>query len=69
MRCGMPSYLVEGRHTLSGEIRPAGNKNAALPALAATLLSPEPVVLGNIPRIRDVETLVEIIASLGAETS
>lgn len=64
----MPSYLVEGGHTLSGEIRPAGNKNAALPALAATLLSPEPVVLGNVPRIRDVETLVDIIASLGAET-
>ncbi len=64
----MPSYLVEGGHTLAGKIRPAGNKNAALPALAATLLAPEPVVLGNVPRIRDVETLVNIIASLGAET-
>jgi UDP-N-acetylglucosamine 1-carboxyvinyltransferase len=62
----MPSFLVEGGHALQGSIRPAGNKNAALPALAATLLTPEAVVLENVPRIRDVETLIEIIRSLGA---
>ncbi len=65
----MPSFIVQGGRTLGGAIRPAGNKNAALPALAATLLAPEPVTLENVPRIRDVETLLEIIASLGAETS
>ncbi len=63
----MPSYVVEGGHVLSGTVRPAGNKNAALPALAAAVLTSEPVVLDNVPRIRDVETLLEIIQSLGAE--
>jgi UDP-N-acetylglucosamine 1-carboxyvinyltransferase len=62
----MPSFLVEGGHELRGAIRPAGNKNAALPALAATLLTSGPVTLDNVPRIRDVETLIEIIRSLGA---
>ncbi len=62
----MPSFLVEGGHTLHGSIRPAGNKNGALPALAATLLSTEAVTLENVPRIRDVETLLEILRSLGA---
>lgn len=62
----MPSFVVEGGHALSGTIRPAGNKNAALPALAATLLTSEPVVLENLPRIRDVEILLEILQSLGA---
>jgi len=65
----MPSFVVEGGHPLSGTIRPAGNKNAALPALAATLLTPEPVILENVPRIRDVETLMEIIRSLGADVA
>jgi UDP-N-acetylglucosamine 1-carboxyvinyltransferase len=63
----MSTFIVEGGRPLHGRIRPAGNKNAALPCLAATLLAAEPVVLGNVPRIRDVETLAEIIASLGAE--
>ena len=63
----MPSYIVEGGHSLSGSIRPAGNKNAALPAIAATVLASEPVTLQNIPRIGDVETLLEIVTSLGGE--
>jgi UDP-N-acetylglucosamine 1-carboxyvinyltransferase len=53
---------------LTGTIRAAGNKNGALPILAACLLTPEPVVLRNVPRIRDVETMVELIADLGADT-
>ncbi|MEX0980371.1 MAG: UDP-N-acetylglucosamine 1-carboxyvinyltransferase [Gemmatimonadota bacterium] len=65
----MPSFIVDGGHRLSGSIRPAGNKNAALPALAAAVLASEPVTLENVPRIRDVETLLEIIASLGAEVA
>ena len=63
----MPSFIVEGGHTLTGTIRPAGNKNAALPAIAATVLASEPVTLQNIPRIRDVDTLLEIVGSLGAD--
>lgn len=62
----MPHFIVEGGQELSGRVRPAGNKNAALPALAACLLTSEPVTLDNVPRIRDVLTLVEIIESLGA---
>ena len=67
IREAMPSYIVEGGHSLSGSIRPAGNKNAALPAIAATVMALEPVTLENIPRIGDVETLLEIVSSLGAE--
>jgi len=62
----MATFLVEGGKRLSGRVRPAGNKNAALPCLAATVLAEEPVTLENIPRIRDVETFLEIVASLGA---
>jgi UDP-N-acetylglucosamine 1-carboxyvinyltransferase len=60
-------YVVEGGRQLSGTITPAGNKNAALPILAATLLTDKPVRLENVPRIRDVETLVDLIRSLGAK--
>lgn len=59
-------YVVEGGHRLSGTIRPAGNKNAALPIIAAALLSEHPVTLHNVPRIRDVETLAELVRTLGA---
>ncbi len=63
----MGTFAVEGRRTLSGRIRPAGNKNAALPCVAATVLAEEAVTLHNVPRIRDVLTLLEIVASLGCE--
>lgn len=64
-----PRFVVNGGRQLSGSIRPAGNKNAALPVIAATLLADGPVELDNIPRIRDVETLLEILADLGASIS
>jgi UDP-N-acetylglucosamine 1-carboxyvinyltransferase len=60
-------FIVEGRHRLSGTIRPSGNKNAALPIVCAALLSDQPVTLRNVPRIRDLETLVELIASIGPD--
>ena len=60
-------FLVEGGHPLSGTIRPSGNKNAALPIVAAALLTDQPVTLENVPRIRDLETLVELVASLGVD--
>jgi UDP-N-acetylglucosamine 1-carboxyvinyltransferase len=62
----MAFFLVEGGHPLSGRIRPAGNKNAALPCLAATVLASEPVTLENVPRIQDVLTFLDIVKSLGA---
>jgi UDP-N-acetylglucosamine 1-carboxyvinyltransferase len=59
-------YIVEGGNTLRGSIRPSGNKNAALPIVAAALLSRKRVRLHNVPRIRDLETLVELLRSIGA---
>ncbi|MFN8651025.1 MAG: UDP-N-acetylglucosamine 1-carboxyvinyltransferase [Gemmatimonadales bacterium] len=61
-----PRFQVTGGRRLNGAVRPAGNKNAALPAIAATLLADGPVELGNIPRIRDVETMLALVADLGA---
>lgn len=60
-------YIVEGGHRLAGEIEPSGNKNAALPIVAAALLTDQRVELHNVPRIRDIEALVELIQSVGAE--
>jgi UDP-N-acetylglucosamine 1-carboxyvinyltransferase len=60
-------FLVEGGQRLSGTIRPSGNKNAALPIIAAALLTDQPVELDNIPRIADTETLVDLVRSAGAE--
>lgn len=62
----MPKFIVEGGRPLRGTIRPAGNKNAALPMLAATLLTDEPVTLDNVPDIRDVRTLLELLERVGA---
>jgi UDP-N-acetylglucosamine 1-carboxyvinyltransferase len=62
----MEKFIIEGGAPLSGTVVPAGNKNAALPALAATLLTSEEVVLRNIPRIRDVEAMIELLVRLGA---
>ena len=61
------SFVIEGGRPLNGRVRAAGNKNGALPILAATLLASEPVTLTNVPRIRDVETMVELLDNLGAE--
>ncbi|MBK91810.1 MAG: UDP-N-acetylglucosamine 1-carboxyvinyltransferase [Gemmatimonadetes bacterium] len=65
----MGTFVVEGGHRLEGRIRPAGNKNSALPCLAAAVLCPEPVTFENVPRIRDVLTFLSIIESLGADVS
>ncbi len=59
-------YVVEGGRTLHGTIRPSGNKNAALPIVAAALISENVVHLENVPHIRDIETLMELIRSVGA---
>jgi UDP-N-acetylglucosamine 1-carboxyvinyltransferase len=62
-------FVVEGGNKLSGTITPSGNKNAALPIICAALLTDQPVILLNVPRIRDVETLVELVASTGVDVS
>jgi UDP-N-acetylglucosamine 1-carboxyvinyltransferase len=58
-------FVIEGGVPIRGEIAPAGNKNAALPVLAACLLTEEPMTLRNLPAIRDVEVMGELLASLG----
>jgi UDP-N-acetylglucosamine 1-carboxyvinyltransferase len=59
-------FVVEGGRRLEGSIRPGGNKNAALPILAACLLTDEPVVLRNLPDIQDVRVMLEILDGIGA---
>jgi UDP-N-acetylglucosamine 1-carboxyvinyltransferase len=61
------SFVIEGGRPLSGRIEAAGNKNGALPILAACLLTTEPVVLRNVPRILDVQTMVELLVDVGAD--
>src|SRR4029453_1995451 len=61
----MEKFIIQGGVPLSGEIIPAGNKNAALPILAASLLSDEELVVRNVPRIRDVESMLGLLERLG----
>jgi UDP-N-acetylglucosamine 1-carboxyvinyltransferase len=63
----LDAFLIEGGRPLSGTVHPAGNKNAALPILAACLLTADPVTIENVPRIRDVEEMIELIVALGVE--
>lgn len=65
----MSRFIIRGGSKLSGAFSPMGNKNAALPMLAASVLTDEPVVLRNVPRIVDVEVMGELLASLGADVS
>ena len=62
-------FVIEGGIPLSGEIVAAGNKNAALPIIAACLLTEEELVLTNVPRIRDTETQVSLLDGMGVKTS
>ena len=61
------SFVIDGGRTLNGRVRAAGNKNGALPILAACLLATEPVTLRNVPRIVDVETMLELLNDVGAD--
>jgi len=63
----MEKFIVDGGLPLSGEMTPAGNKNATLPLLAACLLTEEAVVLHNVPQIRDVRDMRSLIESLGVQ--
>ena len=61
------AFVIEGGRPLHGRIQAAGNKNGALPILAACVLTSEPVELRNVPRIADVETMIELLNDVGAE--
>jgi UDP-N-acetylglucosamine 1-carboxyvinyltransferase len=63
------AFVIEGSRRLNGTIRAAGNKNGALPILAACLLADGPVTLSNVPRIRDVDTMLDLLSDLGADAS
>ncbi|MFK7873963.1 MAG: UDP-N-acetylglucosamine 1-carboxyvinyltransferase [Oligoflexales bacterium] len=62
----MSSFIIEGGYPLEGHVTPSGNKNEALPTLMASLLTNEPVTLRNVPRIRDVLTVCQILEDVGA---
>jgi UDP-N-acetylglucosamine 1-carboxyvinyltransferase len=62
-------YLITGGKTISGEITPSGSKNAALPIIASSLLLNDLITLKNIPNIGDIQTMLEIVESLGSKTS
>jgi UDP-N-acetylglucosamine 1-carboxyvinyltransferase len=63
----MEKFIIQGGVPLSGEIVPAGNKNAALPILAACLLTEEELVVRNVPRIRDVQSMLGLLERLGVK--
>ena len=63
----LQAFVIEGGHRLEGTVRASGNKNGVLPVLAACLLTSEPVELTNVPRIRDVATMMALLDDLGAD--
>jgi UDP-N-acetylglucosamine 1-carboxyvinyltransferase len=63
----MDKFVIRGGNPLSGTVRISGAKNAALPAMAAALLTDEPVILENVPQVRDIETERRLLAAMGAE--
>lgn len=65
----MDKLVIQGGIPLSGEIRISGAKNAALPILCAALLTEEPLHIGNVPHLRDVTTMLELLNQMGAEVS
>ena len=65
----MSRFVIQGGIPLQGEVTPSGNKNAALPLLAACILSSKPVILHNLPDIVDVKMMRELLVSLGVEVT
>ncbi len=63
----MDKFIIDGGFPLSGDLTPSGNKNAALPLLAACLLTDEPVILHNVPDIIDVQTMIRLLKSLNVQ--
>jgi UDP-N-acetylglucosamine 1-carboxyvinyltransferase len=65
----MDQFVIEGGQPLTGQTTPSGNKNAALPLMAACMLTDQPIILHNVPRIRDVRTMLQLLADLGVDIS
>jgi UDP-N-acetylglucosamine 1-carboxyvinyltransferase len=65
----MEKFVIEGGVPLSGTMVPAGNKNGALPILASAVLTEDEVIVRNVPRIRDVEAMLQILRTIGVEVS
>ena len=65
----MSAFIIEGGHPLKGTITPQGAKNEALQVICATLLTHEPVVIENIPDIRDVNNLIQLLKDIGVKVS
>ncbi len=63
----MSNFIIQGGHTLRGEIIPQGAKNEALQVICATLLTPDPVIISNVPDIADVRHLIEILIAMGVK--
>lgn len=65
----MDKLAITGGRRLEGEVRISGSKNATLPILAATVLTPERVIIGNVPHLRDVTTTIELLGRMGVQTT
>ena len=63
----MEKFLIKGPSVLKGKVLISGSKNAALPILASTLLFDKPVILQNLPRVRDIDTMLNLLKSLGSK--
>ena len=62
----MDKFLINGPCKIKGQVSISGSKNAALPILAATLLFDKPVIIENLPRVRDIDTMIKLLRSLGS---
>ena len=63
----MDKFLIKGPCKIKGEVSISGSKNAALPILAASILFDKPVIIENLPRVRDIDTMIELLKSLGSK--
>ncbi len=63
----MDKFLINGPSKIRGKVSISGSKNAALPILASTLLFDEPVIIKNLPRVKDIDTMLNLLKSLGSK--
>ena len=63
----MDKFLIKGPCKIKGQVNISGSKNAALPILAATLLFDKPVIIENLPRVKDIDTMLNLLRSLGSK--
>ena len=63
----MDKFLINGPCNIKGKVSISGSKNASLPILAATLLFDKPVIIKNLPRVRDIDTMLNLLRSLGSK--